>query len=129
VSGMLRDLRILLVEDGKANQTLILHVLRKAGAEVDLAENGREAVERALLSPRDAIVMDMQMPVMDGYEATSRLRAAGLEIPIVALTAHAMSGDRERCLDAGCSAYCTKPIDRLQLCETLRCLVAKSREV
>ncbi len=109
--------RVLLVEDGPDNQRLFTYLLRKAGVEVDVAGDGRQGVEMALRArdegrPYDLILMDMQMPVMDGYEATRHLRQAGYRRPIVAMTAHAMKGELDRCLEAGCDHYLSKPIRR-----------------
>jgi signal transduction histidine kinase/ActR/RegA family two-component response regulator len=126
--------RVLLAEDGVDNQRLITALLERAGAEVTVADDGRIAVARAHAAadagaPFDVVLMDMQMPELDGYGATSRLRAEGYAGPIVALTAHAMSGDRERCLQAGCDGYLSKPIRRAELLGTLaRMLPAREEE-
>ncbi|HUT92749.1 MAG TPA: PAS domain S-box protein [Thermoguttaceae bacterium] len=124
--------RILLAEDGPDNQRLISILLKKAGAEVVLAENGQEALQKALAAVPgrgqghsderasiDLVLMDVQMPVMDGLEATRRLRQAGYDRPILALTAHAMQHDVQRCLDAGCDAHLAKPIDREKFLATV----------
>ena len=120
--------RILLAEDGYDNQRLLSLVLKKAGAEVTIAQNGQEAVEMALASvpernrrhddhgrPFDVILMDIQMPVMDGYEATQRLRQEGYTGPIIALSAHATTYAAHLCIEAGCNDYLAKPIDRAAL--------------
>ena len=117
--------RILLAEDGPDNQRLISHFLRKRGADVTLAGNGAVAVKLALAAERegkpfDLVLMDMQMPELDGYQAARQLRDNGFARPIIALTAHAMEGDREKCLAAGCDDFATKPIDRPALFRTLR---------
>jgi CheY-like chemotaxis protein len=107
--------RILLVEDGIDNQRLLRAILGKAGADVSVADNGQlalQAFELAALSdcPFQLILTDLQMPAMDGLTLTRQLREQGVEIPIIALTAHAMAEDRQRCLAAGCDDYATKPI-------------------
>ena len=114
---------ILLVEDHPVNQKMALTMLRKAGYSVDLAENGRIAVEKAAEKLYDLIFMDIQMPELDGYEATARIRALELKsCPniIIAMTAHAMTGDRERCLAAGMDDYIAKPITPRKLFEIIR---------
>jgi PAS domain S-box-containing protein len=117
--------RILLAEDGPDNQKLVSFMLKKAGAEVTLADNGQEAVRLATEAaarnePFDVILMDMQMPVMDGYQATALLRSQGYSGAIIALTAHAMAGDRDTCLAAGCDEYATKPVERTRLIELIQ---------
>jgi CheY-like chemotaxis protein len=112
--------RILVAEDGIDNQRLIAFHLRKAGASVQLVDNGLRALE--LLSAPDAafdlLLTDIQMPEMDGYTLTRKLRSLGSRIPIVALTAHAMPEDRRRCAEAGCDDYASKPIDKHTLLAT-----------
>jgi|GEM_PF-1257575 len=111
--------QVLIVEDVPVNQKLITVMLQKAGLETVLVENGAQAVEAATSQSFDLIFMDMQMPVMNGYEATETLRRKGLTTPIVALTAHVMKGDEQKCLAAGCDGYLPKPLDRNKLYEVL----------
>ena len=112
--------RILLAEDGLDNQRLISFLLGKAGAVVDIADNGQAALDllnksNDLSMPYDLLLTDMQMPVMDGYKLASTLRSLGSRMPIVALTAHALADDRQKCLDAGCDDYLSKPVDKHSL--------------
>ncbi|TVQ75607.1 MAG: PAS domain S-box protein [Phycisphaeraceae bacterium] len=125
--------RVLVVDDGKDNRRLISFHLKRAGATVELAEDGREGVDKALRAYNqgmayDLILMDIQMPEMDGLEATRALRGNGYDLPIVALTAHAMAGDREVCLEAGCDDYLTKPIDPNRLLETCEEMAGRRRK-
>ncbi|MBV9766675.1 MAG: response regulator [Acidobacteriaceae bacterium] len=118
-----RGLHVLVAEDNNTNQRIAVKMLKSLGYLADVASNGREAVEAVLRKQYDVILMDCQMPEMDGFEATAEIRKLETEsthVPIVAVTANAMSGDRNRCLDAGMDDYMSKPIDLHQLSEILR---------
>jgi PAS domain S-box-containing protein len=116
-------LRVLVAEDNAVNQKLVARLLEKRGHSVSIVGNGREALESLEQEPYDLVLMDVQMPEMDGFEATGELRKrekhTGLHIPVIALTAHAMKGDRERCLEAGMDGYLSKPIRAPELDELL----------
>jgi CheY-like chemotaxis protein len=117
--------RVLFAEDGIDNQRLIGVILRKAGCEVTIVENGQQTLDavhaaQAKGEAFDLILSDMMMPVMDGYTSVARLRSEGYKGPIVALTAHAMAGEKERCLAVGCDDFATKPVNRQSLLETVR---------
>jgi signal transduction histidine kinase/CheY-like chemotaxis protein/HPt (histidine-containing phosphotransfer) domain-containing protein len=112
---------VLIVDDGESNRRLIELILSRAGAIVSSAYNGRDALESLAEQDYALILMDMQMPVMDGYTAVRKIRSAGLKNPIVALTGNAMKGDREKCIDAGCDDFLTKPVDL----DKLLCCVAQ----
>lgn len=105
--------RILLVEDNEMNRDMLSRRLQRKGFEVDLAVDGKSGVEMGRAGSYDLILMDMSLPEIDGWEATRKLRAAPetATVPIIALTAHAMAGDREKALEAGCNDYDTKPIE------------------
>jgi PAS domain S-box-containing protein len=119
----LTGVRVLLAEDGFDNRELLRVILQRAGVDVEMAINGCVAVQKACEKPFDLILMDMNMPEMDGYEATRLLRDRGYVGPIVALTANAMVGDCERCRDVGCNEYLAKPIDRRRLIQTIASFV------
>ena len=127
------DCRVLIADDTGDTQRLFACILRAAGAKVTISRDGVEAVElalalpvelgderRVLSEPYDVILMDMNMPIMTGYEATKRLRGAGYSGPIIALTAYVEDHDRESCLEAGCDEYVQKPIDRQALVDLVR---------
>ncbi|MEO5371615.1 MAG: response regulator [Magnetococcus sp. DMHC-1] len=113
--------RVLLVEDNRINQQVAREILEHVGLVVDIANNGREGVEQVTLSSYDLVLMDLQMPEMDGYQATSRIRANPRfqNLPIIAMTAHAMTSDREKCLAVGMNDHVSKPIDKKHLFNTL----------
>jgi PAS domain S-box-containing protein len=118
---------VLVVDDGPENRELVRLVLDEAGLKVIEAENGQIALDKVAANPVDVILMDMQMPVMDGYTATSTLRAQGCQLPIVALTANAMKGFEQEVLGVGCSAYLTKPVDIDRLLEMLAGMLGAER--
>ncbi len=123
-----RCLRVLLAEDNPVNQMLAVRLLQKQGYSVTVAANGREALQQLEGGSFDLVLMDVQMPEMDGLEAAAAIREreryTGRRIPILAMTAHAMKGDREKCLEAGMDGYLTKPVQAQQLWETIEALVA-----
>ena len=128
-----RRLRILVAEDNRTNQKVATRILERMGHYVDVAANGQEAIAALRAAQYDLVLMDVQMPEMDGFEATRRIRdpRTGLSqpgIPIVAMTAHAMKGDRERCLEAGMDGYVAKPIEPDALREVIDRLAPSSTD-
>ena len=120
----LEGIRVLLADDGIDNQKLISFRLRRDGADSTVVGNGQQAVDAVAKAAEegthfDVILMDMQMPILDGYSATAELRRRGYDRPVIALTAHAMASDRQTCLDAGCTDYSTKPINWNELRELI----------
>lgn len=120
--------RILLAEDNQINSVLAQAILKRAGHHVDLAANGQEAVDTYTLAPYDVVLMDMRMPVMDGLEATRRIRENGGTTPIIALTANAMSSDKQECYDAGMNDFVSKPIEPDELLSTINRWAAETSE-
>jgi signal transduction histidine kinase len=116
----LSNISVLLVDDSRDNRRLVSHLLQRSGAQVETAGDGKEAVSKAMAGAYDVILMDVQMPGMDGCEATAQLRKQGLGRPIIALTAHAMAEEKQRCLSAGYTDHLAKPIDVKKLLETVR---------
>lgn len=122
-SRPLEGLQILVVDDSDDNQQLMWHYIRKFGGTAELAENGVAGYQKALKGNFDLVLMDIQMPIMDGYTATSKLRESGFDRPIIALTAHVLSDVRQKCLNVGCDDHLPKPINPKQLIQTIqRCL-------
>lgn len=128
-----RGLRILVADDIAANQKVVSAILRKRGHDVVIAHNGREAIDRYQNETMDVILMDVQMPIMDGLQATAAIReleeSTGQHIPIIAMTAHALRGDREACMDIGMDAYLSKPLDANQLIKTIERLAAPASTI
>ena len=119
-------MKILVVEDNVFNRDLIQRILEPEGFEVVVAHDGVDGLARAVADQPDLVLMDMSLPIVDGWEATRRMKAnpATARIPVIALTAHAMLGDRERALEAGCDDYDTKPIDIERLLAKIRALLS-----
>lgn len=124
----LKKVRVLVVEDSADNQVLINLFLSKKGASTDFANNGQEGIEKALDGNFDVVLMDIQMPIMDGHEATKELRSRGYKKPIIALSAHAMSEERAKSIEVGCNEHLVKPINRQKLIETVAKFAGDSNE-
>ena len=122
--------KILLVEDNEMNRDMLSRRLERRGYEVVIAVDGQEGVAAAQMHRPDIVLMDMSLPVLDGWEATRKLKAGAetQKIPIIALTAHAMSGDREKAMGAGCDDFDTKPIDFARLLGKIEALVGKGTQ-
>ncbi len=117
--------KILLVEDNEMNRDMLMRRLTRRGYQMVIAVNGAEGLEMARSEQPDLILMDMSLPVMDGWEATRRIKASPetQAIPVIALTAHAMSGDKQKALEAGCDAYDTKPVELSRLLDKMKNLL------
>ena len=121
--------KVLLVEDNEMNRDMLSRRLERKGYQISMAVDGAEGVAKAVAEMPDLILMDMSLPVMDGWEATRQIKAsdATKKIPVIGLTAHAMSGDREKCLEAGCDEYDTKPVEFTRLLEKMQTLLQKAQ--
>ncbi len=127
-ASALRGRRLLIVDDAKDNRLLLQHIFRNTGADIEFAHDGKQAIAAINAAaqrkqPFELVLMDMQMPVIDGYTATATLREQGFTTPIIALTAHALEGDREHCISAGCNDYISKPVNRAKLLDACRALL------
>ena len=126
-----KNIKILIAEDNIVNQKLALRLMEKFGYKADAVANGEEAVRSLVMIPYDLVLMDVQMPEMDGFQATKIIRDPSSEVinhnvPIIAMTAHAMSGDRKLCLDAGMDDYVAKPINPEELLKTINTYTSKN---
>jgi len=120
--------KILIVDDNEDNRDVLARRLQRRGFEVTQAAGGKQGVEQATTDLPDVILMDMNMPELDGWEATRIIRSQGSIVPIIAITAHAMPGDRERAIEAGCTQYHTKPVELDKLLETIESLLSGSAQ-
>jgi CheY-like chemotaxis protein len=122
--------KILIVEDNEMNRDMLSRRLTRRGYEIVMADDGAEGIAAAVAGRPDLILMDMSLPVVDGWEATRRLKAdaATRSIPVIGLTAHAMAGDRERVIEAGCDDYDTKPVELPRLLQKIEALLARTGE-
>lgn len=121
-------MKILLVEDNEMNRDMLSRRLKRKGFEVLIAVDGAEGVKMSTSESPDIILMDMSLPVLDGWQATQQIKANSQtkDIPVIAMTAHAMAGDREKCLDAGCDDYDTKPVEFPRLLDKIKNLIGKN---
>ena len=119
--------RVLVVEDNKDNLRLISYVLEKSGYEVISAETGEEGIELALKETYLFILMDIDLPGIDGVETTKRMRSSGVKMPIIAITSYAMSGDRQKIMEAGCNGYFEKPINPITIMDSIHEIIFKEK--